>query len=163
MIISQIVAASENNVIGTNNTLPWHIPEDLKFYKETTLGKILIMGRKTYEDLGKALPKRLNIVITRQPNYKLDDAIVVPSLEEAYKVAEQHHKDWPGEVFINGGGEIYRLALPTSHKVYLTRIHKDFEGETTYPELPEGDFKEVSRREGQGEVPITFHTFERVD
>ncbi len=163
MIVSQIAAASENNVIGRKLDLPWHIPEDLKFFKDTTKGHIIIQGRKTLESVGfKALPHRLNICVTRQTDLKADPAVVIlPSLEEAIRFAESKIGEWPEEVFIIGGGEIYEQALPFSDKIYLTRIHTEIaDGDAFFPEIP-ADFELVHEDARDGDPAYTFQTFER--
>ena len=121
MRISMIVAAAENNVIGIDNKLPWHLPADMQFFKRTTNGHPIIMGRKSYEALGKPLPNRTNIVITRQTDYKPEGTIVVSSPEEALETAVEYNKE---EIFIIGGGNIYQTMLSLANRVYLTRIHK---------------------------------------
>lgn len=130
MIISMIVAASENNAIGKDNKLIWHLPADLKLFKTLTMGHHMIMGRKTYESIGKALPGRVSIVISRQEFYKAEDCFVVHSLEEALNKASGD-----SEVFIIGGDAIFKSALPIVDKVYLTRVHATFEADTFFPEL----------------------------
>jgi dihydrofolate reductase len=132
MIISFAVAASENNVIGKDNQLLWSLPNDMKFFKNTTWGFPVIMGRKTFESLGKPLAGRTNIVITRQQDYKADGVIVVSGLQEAMKAAEATDAR---EAFVIGGGEIFRQALPIAEKIVLTRVHAVFEGDAFFPEL----------------------------
>lgn len=160
MKISHIVAAAENGVIGVDNGLPWNIPEDTKFFRDKTKGHIVIMGRKTYDSMGKALPNRLNIVITRQKGYTLPDAKVVSSLEESIKLAKAELKNWPEEVFIIGGGQIYEESLPITDIVYLTRIHGDYSGSAKYPALDPKKFKEIHRLERKGTPDYTFLTYE---
>lgn len=161
MILSHIVAAAENGVIGVNNALPWNIPEDTKFFKDKTKGHIIIMGRKTYDSMGKALPNRLNIVITRQKDLKLSDAVVVPTIKDAVEYAQSQQDHWPEEIFIIGGGEIYRESLPMVDLVYLTRIHQEVPGDAKYPELPPGQFSEIERRERPGTPNYTFFVYRR--
>lgn len=133
MIISLIVAAATNNGIGKDNQLLWHLPKDLQFFKKTTWAMPVIMGRKTFESLsGKPLQGRLNIVITRQKDWKPEGIVVVHSLQDALFVAKS--ADYK-EVFIAGGGEIYREALPIAHKVYLTRVQTEPEADTFFPSL----------------------------
>lgn len=131
-MISMIVAADENNVIGKDNQLIWHLPDDLKFFKQKTSGHCIIMGRHTFESVGKPLPNRTNIIITRDKNYKAEGCKVVHSLEDALELAKED--DNP---FIVGGEQIYRLALPIADEVFLTRIHHEFEGDRHFPELGE--------------------------
>jgi dihydrofolate reductase len=141
MLISLIVAAAENNVIGKNNQLIWRLPADLAFFKQKTTGHTIIMGRKTYDSMGRVLPNRTNIIISRQNNFQISGAITAASLEDALqKVADKS-----SEVFIIGGAEIYRQALPIAGKIYLTRVHGEFEGDTFLPEIPSYDWEEVSR------------------
>lgn len=130
-MISIIVAADENNVIGKNNGLIWHLPDDLKFFKEMTSGHAIIMGRKTFESVGKPLPNRTNIIITRDASFNPEGCIVVHSIEEALTEAAKTDET----PFIVGGEQIYRLALPITDVVYLTRIHHKFEGDRRFPEL----------------------------
>jgi dihydrofolate reductase len=130
MTISIIVATDSNNLIGNNNQLPWHLPADLKHFKNITTGHTIIMGRKTYDSIGKALPNRKNIVITRNTNYTLPDAEVVNSLQEALQ-----NRVGEGEVFIIGGSQIFNEALPLTNKLYLTIIHHTFHGDTWLPKL----------------------------
>lgn len=163
MKLAHIVAASENNVIGVNNDLPWNIPEDMKFFRDKTKGKALIMGRKTFESVGHPLPHRLNVVITRQTDYssEAENVVVVPDLESAIKYCEKVQHKYGDEVFIIGGGEVFRQSLPLVDIIYLTRIHKKYEGDVFYPELPKGMFTEVERRERTEPVPFTFLTYIR--
>jgi len=144
MIISQIVAASLNNVIGVNGGIPWHMPTDLQYFKEKTWGHHIITGRRNYEVEGKALPGRVNIVLTRNPVYKIPDGIVVHTLNDAIDIAR---KAGETELFIVGGEEIYKLAMPVTNRIYLTRIHTEVEGDTFYPELDMNIWKEVSREQ----------------
>ncbi len=130
MKVSFVVAVSENNCIGKNNQLLWHLPEDLKHFKNITSGGTIIMGRKTFESIGKPLPNRISIVITTQKNFDAKGAIVVSSLELALEKCK--HKE---EVFIVGGGEIYKYSLPFTHFIYLTRVHQNFDGDTFFPVL----------------------------
>jgi dihydrofolate reductase len=130
MTISIIVAVAENQVIGFDNHLLWHISEDLKRFKCLTLGHHVIMGRKTYESVGKPLPGRINIVISRQENLAIEGCLVAKSLEEALELAKQD-----SELFIIGGGDIYKQALPIADKIYFTRVHAGFPGDTFFPEL----------------------------
>lgn len=161
MILSHIVAAAENDVIGVNNALPWNIPEDTQFFKDKTKGHIIIMGRKTYDSMGKALPGRLNIVITRQKDLKLKDAKVVPSLTEAIAYAKTQLTNWKDEVFIIGGGEIYKESMAIVNLVYLTRIHQDYPGEAKYPKIERSQFTEIERRERKGQPNYTFLVYRK--
>ncbi len=161
MILSHIVAASENNVIGINNTLPWHIPEDLKFFKDKTNNHIMIMGRKTFESLpgGKPLPNRLHIVITRNPGYSKPGAITVTSLNQALEESKKHTSKYGDEVFIIGGGEIFKQSLDLVNKIYLTRIYKNIDGDTFYPELNEDSFKQTEKIDKTDPLEYSFLTY----
>ena len=127
-MIKIIVATSKNKVIGNNNELIWKLSSDLKRFKELTTGHPVVMGRKTYESIGKPLPNRRNIIITRNLEYEVNGCEVVSSLEEALLLSNN-------DCFIIGGGEIYKQSLEVADKIYLTLVHKDFEGDTTFPEL----------------------------
>ena len=130
MKISLIVAVSANNVIGADGGLPWHLPEDLKHFKSITMGKPMIMGRATWESIGRALPGRKSIVMTRQTDFEAEGCEVVSSVDEALAAAGD-----ADEVMIIGGGEIYRLFLPTADRIYMTRVHADVEGDTYLDEI----------------------------
>jgi dihydrofolate reductase len=130
MSLSVIVALAKNRVIGLNNTLPWHLPEDLKRFKQLTMGHHIIMGRKTYESLGRLLPGRQTVIVTRNPNYKVDGAIVVHSLEQAISVSSAD-----SEAFLIGGAELYQQSLPLAKRLYLTMIDAEFEGDAYFPEI----------------------------
>ena len=163
MIISQIVAVSLNNVIGVNRGLPWHMPSDLKYFREKTLGHHIVMGRRNYEAEGKALPDRVNIVLTRNPDYQIPDGMVVHKLEDAVEIAR---KAGESELFIVGGEEIYRLAMPFTDRIYLTRIHVEVEGDTFYPGLDMKIWKEVSRisnkKDDRNPFDYDFLVYERL-
>jgi len=159
-IISIMVAAAENNVIGRDNGLLWHLPNDLRFFKRTTSGHPVIMGRKTFESLGKPLPNRLNIIVTRQRDYQAEGADVMHSLEAALGL-----DTGADELFVIGGGEIYRQALPLADRVYLTRVHTELAGDTYFPVLDEKDWKLVAAdRHASDErhaYDYTFQLYER--
>jgi dihydrofolate reductase len=142
MIISQIVAVSENDVIGKDNALPWHMPDDSAYFREKTWGHHIVTGRRNYEAEGKALPGRINLVITRNKDYQIPDGEVVHTLEEAIRIAQRAGET---ELFIVGGEEIYRMAMDTTDRIYLTRIHAVVEGDTFYPRLDGEIWKEASR------------------
>jgi|TARA_Y100000310_G_scaffold105294_1_gene103705 dihydrofolate reductase len=145
MMISLIAAMGRNRVIGKDNSLPWKLPEDMKRFKELTSGKTVIMGRKTFESIGRPLPNRKNIIITRDQNYKAEGCIVVHSVEDALKNADNN------EVMVIGGAQIYDLFLSKANKMYLTLIDHDFEGDAYFPEYNKDEWKEVSREEGKSE------------
>ena len=137
MIVSLIVAVSENGVIGRDNDLIWHLPNDMKFFKETTKGHHVIMGRKNFESIPhkfRPLPDRVNIIVSRQPDYQAEGCIVVDSIEESLEIAKQNSDEEP---FIIGGGQIYKLALESDivERIYLTKIHHSFDGDTFFPQL----------------------------
>lgn len=132
MKIALIVAAARNGVIGGGNKMLWRVPEDFAHFKRTTMGHPIVMGRKTWESIGRPLPGRRNVVVTRNPDYRAEGAELAPSLEDAFKML-----NGDGTVFVIGGGEIYRQALPWADVVWLTRIGADFEGDATFPDLPE--------------------------
>ena len=161
MIISLIAAASENNVIGKEGELPWDLPNDLKFFRSTTSGHPVIMGRKTFESIGHPLPKRRNIVITRGTAYEAEGAEIVHSIDDALSL----FADDDEEVFIIGGGEVYQQALPLADRVYLTRVHTVIEGDAFFPELDDEGWEEVSSEhhgtDEEHEFAYTFFTFER--
>jgi len=140
LIISLIVAAAENNTIGINNQLLWHLPNDMKFFKNTTWGMPVIMGRKTFDALGKALPGRINIVITRQAGWQAENVVVAVSLDDAISKAAQTNSL---ESFVIGGGEIYQQSIPLANKLYLTRVHASLEGDAFFPAVDETLWKKT--------------------
>ena len=144
MIISLIAAVSENNVIGKNNNLPWHLPADMKYFRETTMGHCVIMGRKNYDSIPlkfRPLQGRTNIIVTRQNNFSASDCIIVHSLEEALEEAKNKNET---EAFIIGGGEIFGRAVSMADKIYLTQIHSAIDGDVFFPELNMDEWKEES-------------------
>ena len=167
MKLSLIVAAANNNVIGRNNELPWYLPQDLKYFKSVTLGKPVIMGRKTFESIGKPLPGRTNIVVTRQVEWKVAGVLVAQSLQEALDIANQFRAELhqlSDEVMVIGGAEIYRHALPLADRVYLTRIDVDIPGDAHFPALPAAEWKLVSEIPGDAAASLkhSFLTYERI-
>jgi dihydrofolate reductase len=132
MRVSAIVAMSQNRVIGLKNRIPWHLPGDLKFFQRTTLGHHVIMGRKNYQSIGKPLPRRTNIVITRDRSFGSSGCHVVHNLEDALALAYRRKED---EAFVIGGGEIYTLAMPYLHRIYLTTVDLVTEGDVVFPEF----------------------------
>jgi dihydrofolate reductase len=133
MKISLVVAASDNHAIGKDNQLLWHLPKDMRFFKNTTWALPILMGRKTFESLGnKVLPGRMNIIITRQANKEYEGAKVVTSLEQAMELAKQNDYN---ELMVIGGGEIYQMAMPLANTIYLTRVHTSIDGDTYFPAL----------------------------
>lgn len=159
--ISVIVAVAENNVIGANNQLIWRISDDLKRFKALTIGHSIIMGRKTFESIGRPLPKRHNIVVSRNKGLQIEGCTVVSSLKDALALCAQE-----SVVFVIGGGELYRQALPMASKLYLTRVHKAFEGDTFFPEINMDEWKEVFTEKGKPTetdgLEYTFINLERI-
>lgn len=160
-----IVAATRNQVIGRDNAMPWHLPEDLRYFRERTLGKPIIMGRKTWESLGRPLPGRLNIVVSRQADLQLEGAEVFSDLTSALERGQAWAAEQGvDEVMLIGGGQLYHQALSQAHKVYLTRIEIELEGDTWFPQLPFDEWQRVDAQPypAQGEQPAyTFEVWER--
>ena len=153
-MIKIIAAMSKNRVIGDSNALIWHLPEDLKRFKQLTTGNTIVMGRKTYESIGKPLPNRRSIIITRDASYKVDGCEVVNSLEEALLLSNS-------DCFIIGGGEIYRQSIGIADRLYITSIDKDFEGDTKFPDIP-GEWYESSFEEfSNDDFKYSFIEYER--
>lgn len=152
--LALIVAAAENGVIGRNNALPWHLPEDLRYFKRLTMGKPIIMGRKTFASIGKPLPGRTNIVITRNPVFRAEGVKVVSSLAAALELA-QHVAlvDGAEEAVVIGGAEIYRAALPQADRLYLTEVHAVVEGDAVLPDIDWNKWLEVSREHHAAQAP----------
>ena len=140
-MVSIVVAVADNRVIGQQGELPWHLPADLRHFKTLTLGHPIVMGRRTYDSIGRPLPKRRNIVVTRQLDWTAPGCEVAHTLTEALDLARQTDE----EVFVIGGGEIYREALPGADVVHLTEVHHDFEGDAFFPDLSPGEWREETR------------------
>lgn len=138
--VSLIVAMANNRVIGANNTLPWHLPADLKHFKALTMGHHIVMGRKTYESIGKPLPGRTSIVVTHNANYSVPDVIVMNSLEAAISACEGD-----AEIFVIGGAELYRQAIDLADRIYLTEIDADISGDAQFIELDRTMWQETER------------------
>jgi dihydrofolate reductase len=155
MRITLIAAMAENGIIGADGRLPWHIPADLARFRALTTGHAIIMGRRTFEGIGRPLPERTTIVLSRRSDYRPLGCLVAHSPEEALRAAAGEE-----EVFIAGGGEIYRLFLPLAHRVQLTLVHADAAGDTSFPPLP-ADLVETWRQEEPGEPPLTFIRYDR--
>ena len=152
-MVNIIVSTSENNVIGRENGIPWYIPQDLKHFKKLTVGNTVIMGRKTYESLPKEhrpLPNRVNIVVTRNKKYEAKNCIVVNSLVDAIKKSDNDK-----EVFIIGGGQIYKESLKFAERIYLTKVHKHIEGDTYFPKLNKL-WKMVNEKSKEGFSFLTY-------
>lgn len=158
-ILSLIAAMSNNRVIGKNNTLPWHLPADLKHFKNMTLGKPIIMGRRTFESIGKPLPGRQNIIMTRDKNYHATGCTIIHSFEQI-----KSSTDAP-EIMVIGGAELYTQLLSQAQRLYLTFIHADFEGDRYFPEWQTNQWQEISRedhlKDEQNNYDYTFVTFEK--
>ena len=159
-MISLIVAASTNNVIGAQGDLPWRLSDDLRRFKALTMGKPIIMGRLTWESIGRPLPGRQNIVITRQPGYRAEGCSVVASVDEALDVAGA-----APEIMVIGGGDIYRQLLPRASRIYLTRGEAEIDGDTFFPELSEAEWElvdsEAHDTDEKNAHPFTFMTLQR--
>ena len=148
MKLSLICAMAENRVIGRNNSLPWHLSEDLKYFKASTMGRPIIMGRKTWESIGRPLPGRTSIVVTTNPDYVAEGAKVVHSLEAAVKLAESvAFIDGSEEAFVIGGAGLYAAALPHAQRFHLTRVHAEVDGDTSLMEFDESQWREVRRED----------------
>ena len=146
MRLALIVAAAENGVIGRDNKLPWHLPEDLGYFKRVTMGKPIVMGRKTYESIGRPLPGRTNIVITRNPEWQAEGVRALPDLEAALALAEEIALiDGAEELMVIGGAEIYAAALPLAERLYLTRVHADVPGDAWLPDIDWSQWQELGR------------------
>ena len=164
MIISAIVAVSKNGVIGKGNDIPWYLPADLKYFKRTTLHHHVLMGRKTFQSMGRPLPKRTNVVITRDPFFIASNVIVVRSLEEALEVARNNGET---EAFVIGGGQIYELSMSLLDRIYYTEVDLEVEdGEIFFPKLQEEEWKLVSEEPHQAdeknEWDYTYKVYERL-
>ena len=159
MIVSIVVAIAENYAIGKNNQLLWHMPADLKHFKQITTGHTVIMGRKTFDSVGKPLPNRRNIIVTRQ-DIRIEGCEVVKSIDEALELCGGEE-----EVFIVGGAEIYKLAMSKTDRIYLTIIHHSFDADTLFPEIDYMEWQETAREDHQpdekNKFPYSFITLER--
>ncbi|HHM20955.1 MAG TPA: dihydrofolate reductase [Bacteroidetes bacterium] len=163
MIISAIVATAKNNVIGQDNGIPWYLPADLKYFKKTTLGHHIIMGRKSFLSIGRPLPKRTNIVVSRNPFFTASGCLIAASVEEALDIAKKNGEE---EVFIIGGGQIYKHSLPLLHRIYLTEVDVEVEGDVFFPTLKEEEWIETERKARQpdekNKYAYVFRVLERV-
>lgn len=160
-MLSIIVAVADNGVIGSGNQLPWRLPDDLKRFKALSLGKPIVMGRKTFDSIGRPLPGRLNVVISRQPGLQIPGCTVVTSIDEAIAAAQP-----APEVVIVGGADIYRQVLPQVRVIHLTRVHATVEGDVIFPELKDQEWREVAKEYHPADErhahAFTFSTLERV-
>jgi dihydrofolate reductase len=161
-MLSLIVATSINNAIGKANAMLWHLPEDFKFFKNTTWGMPIIMGRKTFESIGKPLPGRTNIIITSNKDWQADGAITALSLDQAIQFARETNAK---EIFITGGGEIYKQSMPMANRIYRTLVHTEIDGDTFFPEIDETIWGKVfEKKVAAGEknkYDMSFQTWER--
>ena len=160
--VTLIAAASENNIIGKDNKLIWRLSDDLKHFKELTKGHFVIMGRKTFESMPKALPNRTNVIITRKTDYKAENTIVVNSLEKALKAAENDNQP-----FVIGGGEIYKLSMEIADRIELTRVHTSIEGDTSFPEIDLEKWQEVKNekrlKNEKNEYDFSFLRYDKIN
>ena len=161
MKVAIVVAMAENRVIGRDNRLPWHLPADLRHFKQVTVGKPVLMGRKTHESIGRPLPERTNIVVTRDRSYTATGCIVAHSIESALKAADDHE-----EVMVIGGTDLYWQLLPRADRIYLTLVHAEFKGDALFPEINESKWREVERMDcapdERNPWPYSFIRLERV-
>ena len=141
-----VAAVADNGVIGVGGELPWHLPEDLAHFKRVTTDNVVIMGRKTFESIGRPLPRRTNIVVTRQPGWSADGVIAASSLDEAIETAEEYD----GDAMVIGGAQIYALALPLADSQVLTEVHQEPEGDVLYPPFERSEWEETRREQGEG-------------
>lgn len=154
--ITLVVAAAENNAIGKDNQMPWHLPNDFKYFKKSTLGHSIVMGRKTFDSIGKPLPERRNIILTRDQHYNNPEVDVANGIQEVLTYCRDER-----EIFIIGGADIFKQALPLAQKVLLTRVHAEIAGDTFFPELPPSDWTLVSQdRHSKDEKHAYDYTFE---
>jgi len=166
LTLSFIVAAAENNAIGTRNQLPWHLSKDLQFFKKTTLGRPVLMGRKSYESLGKPLPGRLNIVVSRQEDLALPEGVVhCPTLEEGIEILKKQPGD---EGFIIGGGQIFAASMDIVDRMYITRVHTVIEdADAFFPTIDHSHWKlvweEANEADERHKYAFTFQQYERID
>lgn len=156
--LSLLVAMAKNRVIGRDNKLPWHLPADLKHFKFLTMGQTIVMGRKTYESIGKPLPGRVNIIITRQEGYEVPGATVVSSIDDALLMCEKI-RSINGENFIIGGEELYRQTLKICQRIYITEIQRDFEGDVHFPEVDPNEWEETQRDKhiSENDTNLEYH------
>ncbi|MBN2092440.1 dihydrofolate reductase [candidate division KSB1 bacterium] len=152
-----IAAMSENRVIGYQNTIPWHIKGEQLFFRQLTLGKPVIMGRKTFESIGRPLPDRINIIVTRNPDFRQPDCIAMHSIDAAIELAEQYGDT----AFIIGGGEIFQQTILRADAIYLTIIHARIEGDVFFPELPDSLFVKTEQHFVKAEINYTRYFYKR--
>jgi dihydrofolate reductase len=157
---SIIVAVAENGCIGIDNKLPWHLPEDLKYFRRLTTGNIVIMGRKTYESIGKPLPNRSNIVISRNPDFQAEGVKIVRTIDEALQMAASIGEiDGAEEAFIIGGAQIYQQTLPLAQRLYLTKVQKTVTGDAFFPSIDPSQWQEIASEPHYYEPADTHYRF----
>ena len=161
-MLSLIVAMADNGVIGRDNQMPWHIPEDFKYFKARTMGKPIIMGRKTFESLGRVLPGRPHVVVSRNEHYELpENCYLVPNLEEGVAKANSLLTEDQTEAVVIGGGQIYQEALAVVDTLYITEVHLQPEGDAFFPKVDPAVWQETERNELQGDISCSFVTYTR--
>jgi dihydrofolate reductase len=160
-MISMIVAMGENNAIGKDNDLLWHLPDDFKHFKSVTMGKPIVMGRKTYESIGRPLPGRENIVVTHDDSYVVDDVTVVHSIDAALEACEKYD-----DVMVIGGASFYQQMMLKAERLYITMVHQSFEADAFFPSISETKWREIDREEHVADEKhrynFSFITYERV-
>jgi dihydrofolate reductase len=163
-MISHIVAASENNIIGIKNGLPWRLPNDFKYFKNKTWGMPVIMGRNTYESLKRDLPGRINIVLTKKTDWQPKNVFVTHDIDEAIQKAGESDAK---EIFVIGGGDVFKQTMEKVNRIYLTRVHTSVEGDTSYPELDKSKWKLIKEQsfpaDEKNNYPYTFEVWEKTD
>ena len=152
MTVTILAAVARNGVIGVDGGLPWHLPDELQLFKELTLGHVLVMGRRTYESVGRPLPGRTTVVVTRRPDWESEGALCAGSVEEALAKANEIDD----EVFVVGGAQVYAEALPATDRLALTFVDAEPEGDTVFPDVDWSQWREVARRDGQGWAHVTY-------
>ncbi|MBS4173195.1 dihydrofolate reductase [Bacillus sp. FJAT-49736] len=161
-MISFLWAEDKKGIIGKNNQLPWHLPEDLKYFKRTTMGHPIVMGRKTYESIGKPLPGRTNIVLTRDPHFHAEGCLTFKTKNDLLKWIRENND----EIFITGGAEIFGLFMEEVDRLYITKIHEDFEGDTYFPPMDWSEWKLISNEKGikneENPYDYEFQIYERL-
>lgn len=158
-MIALIVAVAANGLIGRDNAMPWHLPEDLRYFKKTTMGKPVVMGRKTFCSIGRALPGRPNIVITRDPVWTAEGVETAQGLAEGLLRAEELADG--GEVMVIGGAQIFEAALPLATRLYLTEVHRVYEGDVFFPGIVRDEWVETSREDHRGDPDWSYVVLER--
>jgi dihydrofolate reductase len=154
-----VAAVADNGVIGADGQLPWHLPDDLAHFKQVTTGNVVIMGRKTFESIGRPLPRRTNIVVTRQPDWAADGVVTASSLTDALEVAEEYD----GDAMVIGGSQIYALAMPLADRQVLTEVRATPEGDVTYPPFDRAEWVETRREERDGYAFVWLERSDPVD